>query len=76
VVVQFLLGFLTRVKMFKSKLSKSFFAIKLVHVIMGYLIEIVGKVVATLIVNTSVDDMTFRAWLFLMAGMAIILIVL
>ena len=76
VVVQFLLGFLTRVKMFKSKLSKSFFAIKLVHVIMGYLIEIVGKVVATLIVNTSVDDMTFRAWLFLMAGMAIIFIVL
>lgn len=36
VMVQFLLGFLTRVKMFKSKVSGSFFGVKLVHKLMGY----------------------------------------
>jgi len=76
VMVQFLLGFLTRVKMFKSKVSRTFFAVKLVHKVMGYCIWILGKVVATFIVNTQKDDITFRAWLFALAGFAIILIIL
>jgi hypothetical protein len=76
VMVQFLLGFLTRVKMFKSKVSSTFFAVKLVHKLTGYGIWLTGKVVATLIVNTQKDDITFRGWLFALAGLAIVLIIL
>ncbi len=70
VVIQFLLGFFTRVQMFKSALSSSLFTIKTIHTILGYAIEILGKVVASLIVNSSVDDIVFKGWMFFLAGLA------
>jgi len=55
VLVQFLLGFLLRVQMFNSSLINSLFLLKAIHSIVGYSIIILGKVVATLIVNMSVS---------------------
>lgn len=43
---------------------------------LGYLLETLGKVVATLIVNSSVDELLFKAWLFVMGGLAIIMVIL
>ena len=56
VLVQFLLGFLARVKMFKSKLSRTFFGVKLTHKLFGYALYILGKVVATLIVKSTIGQ--------------------
>lgn len=38
VLVQFLLGFMTRVQMFKSELNNSLFTIKMIHTVLGYLL--------------------------------------
>lgn len=54
VLIQFLLGFLTRVEMFKSSLNNYLFTIKAIHMVLGYIIWLLGKVVAILIVNASV----------------------
>jgi hypothetical protein len=75
-VLQFLLGFLTRVQMFNSSLSNSLKTFKRLHTLLGYGLLILGKVVATLIVSSTVSDLAFRGWLFFMAGLVIAFIVL
>ena len=76
VLVQFLLGFLLRVQMFKNSLNNSLFLLKTIHSIMGYAIVILGKIVATLIVNATVSNLLFRAWLFFLAGIVLFYILL
>jgi hypothetical protein len=76
VLVQFLLGFLLRVQMFNSSLKNSLFLLKTIHSITGYAIVILGKIVATLIVNANVSNLLFRAWLFFLAGIVLFYILL
>jgi uncharacterized membrane protein len=38
VLVQFLLGFMTRVQMFKSEFNNSLFTVKMIHLVLGYLL--------------------------------------
>jgi len=53
VFIQFILGFLVRVEMFKSSFSSSFFLVKWVHKALGNLLIIIGKILATFIVNIN-----------------------
>ena len=76
VLVQFVLGFLVRVEMFKNRLSGSLFTVKRVHKVGGCLIVLFGKIVATLVVYTNSSDLVFKAWLFSLGGFAILSIVL
>lgn len=76
VLIQFLLGFLTRVQMFSNNLKNSLLTLKTLHMILGYTLVILGKVVASLIVKNSVSDLLFRAWLFFIAGLVLLYIVL
>lgn len=75
VILQFIIGFLLRVEMFKNSLSSSLFTVKRLHKINGNLLALMGKVVASLIVKTNCSEDLFRAWLFCLGGAAILLIV-
>jgi len=55
VLIQFILGFLVRVEMFKNKLSSSLFTVKRSHKIVGNITVIFGKVVATFVVKNTVS---------------------
>lgn len=76
VLCQFLLGFLLRVQMFSNSVKNSLVLLKTIHSIVGYGIIILGKIVASLIVNTTVSDVLFRAWLFFLAGFVFFFIIL
>lgn len=76
VLVQFVLGFLVRVEMFKNKLSGSLFTVKRIHKISGYFIVLFGKIVATLVVYANTSELVFKAWLFSLGGFAILSIIL
>lgn len=75
ILMQFILGFLVRVEMFKNKLSRSLFKVKKNHKISGYVITIFGKIVATFVVNINTSEIVFKAWLFCLGAFAILSIV-
>ena len=51
VIIQFILGFLLRVQMFNSSIKNSLTTMRTLHKILGYIVYILGKVVATFIVS-------------------------
>ena len=71
VIIQFLLGFIVRVQMFNNNLKNSLSTVKTLHKILGIIMAILGKVVASLIVNTTVSETLFRAWMFILAGLIV-----
>jgi hypothetical protein len=75
ILIQFILGFLVRVEMFKNKLSSSLFTVKTIHKIGGYIITIFGKIIATFVVYVNTSEIVFKAWIFCLGGFAILLIV-
>jgi sulfite exporter TauE/SafE len=56
--------------MFRSSLSSSLFVIKRIHKILGNVMTLIGKVLATLIVNLNTSAEIFKAWLFFLAAIA------
>lgn len=75
VLIQFILGFLVRVEMFKNTLSSDLFAIKTAHKLLGYGVWIFGKIVATLVVSIYTNELVLKAWLFCLGGLAILFII-
>jgi sulfite exporter TauE/SafE len=50
--------------------------IKKMHRYFGWATWLLGKIVATFIVQIGMQDMIFRGWLFAMAGLAILLVII
>lgn len=75
ILIQFVLGFLTRVELFRSELSGSLFGLKWVHKALGNCLVLLGKALATLIVYVEWSNNFFRAWMFCLGGIAILYIV-
>jgi hypothetical protein len=75
VLIQFVLGFLVRVEMFASRLSTALFTVKRVHRIGGWVVTLFGKAVATLVVYNNCSEVIFKAWLFSLGGIAILMLV-
>jgi len=75
VLVQFVLGFLVRVEMFRNSLSSALFTVKRIHRFTGNLLVIFGKIVATFVVHQNTSDIIFKAWLFSLGGLGILFIV-
>jgi hypothetical protein len=75
ILIQFILGFLVRVEMFRSKLSSSLFTVKRVHKISGNVLVIFGKIVATFVISANTSEIVFKAWLFMLGGLAILMII-
>ena len=76
IFIQFILGFIVRVELFKNQKSKYLFNIKTAHKISGYILIIYGKIVVTFIILISSQDIIFRAWLFGLGGLGIVLLIL
>ena len=76
IIIQFILGFLLRVQMFNNSLKNYLNTMKVLHAIGGYCITILGKVVATLIVNEKVSSISFRAWIFCFIGLLLFFLML
>lgn len=75
ILIQFILGFLVRVEMFRNKLSGSLFTVKKLHKIGGNILVIFGKIVATFVVSANTSEIVFKAWLFSLGGLMILFIV-
>lgn len=75
VIVQFILGYVTRAEMVKVSLSTSLFSVKTAHKILGTVMSVLGKVIIFLYLSTY-DNALFKGWFFILFGLLLIMIVL
>ena len=77
IVIQFILGYATRAEMVKTSLSTTLFTVKRAHKIIGYIMVIIGKVLVSVQIKEfrSNDDL-FKAWMFCLGGLILLMIIM
>ena len=71
IIVQFVLGYITRAEMVKTSLSTILFTVKPIHKYIGIFLSLLGKIIIILFLSQQNQDL-FKGWFFLLAGLILI----